>query len=171
MNKMIIAIIIVLALVTVASLGVTAWAIWGRDPGTVLAPDYAPKEEEKNQTPIEGDGGTKLDSPDGGGAVGLIYSKDIELDLGTKKASLMFGNPSRSNQDMVVQLVIQEEVILQSGRITPGNKVNSLALLKDAEKKLTKGGYDGKFVVLYYNQDTGEKAILKTEIPVTVTVK
>jgi hypothetical protein len=60
---------------------------------------------------------------------------------------------------------------LQSGRITPGNKVNSLALLKDAEKKLTKGGYDGKFVVLYYNQDTGEKAILKTEIPVTVTVK
>jgi hypothetical protein len=49
--------------------------------------------------------------------------------------------------------------------------VNSLALLKDAEKKLTKGGYDGKFVVLYYNQDTGEKAILKTEIPVTVTVK
>lgn len=171
MDKKIIIIIIALALITVSSIGVTAWAIWWRGPGIVLAPDYAPKDEEKNQTPIKGEGAGKLDAPEGGGAVGLIYSKQVTVDLGGKNATLMFGNPSRSNQDMVVQLVIQGETIVQSGRITPGNKVTSLALLKNAEKKLTAGGYEGKFVVLYYNRDTGEKAILKTEIPIVITVK
>ena len=171
MEKNIIIVIIVLAFVTVSSLGVTAWAIWWREPDVVLTPDYAPEEEEKNQTPIGGDGENKLESPTGGGAVGLIYSKQVTVDLAAKNASLMFGNPSRSNQDMVVQLMIRGEIIVQSGRITPGNKVTSLALLSGAEKKLAQGGYEGKFVVLYYNSDTGEKAILKTEIPIVISVK
>ncbi len=71
---------------------------------------------------------------------------------------------------MVVQLVIQDEILIQSGLITPGNKVQTLDLLNGAEKKLQPGGYDGKLVVLYYNQQNGEKAVLNTEISVTVTV-
>ena len=171
MDKKIIIIIISLAFITVASLGVTAWAIWWREPDVVLTPDYAPEDEEKNQTTIEGEGENKLEAPDGGGAVGLIYSKQVTVSLEEKKAVLMFGNPSRSSQDMVVQLMIRDEIIVQSGRITPGNKVTSLKLLNGAEKKLAAGGYEGKFVVLYYNRETGEKAILKTEIPIVITVK
>lgn len=38
------------------------------------------------------------------------------------------------------------------------------------EKRLTAGGYNGKFIVLYYDRTSGEKAMINTEIPVTVTV-
>ena len=162
--------IIILALVTAAAIGVSIWAVFFREKTPVLAPDYAPQETEQNASPIESDDGSKLDSPEGGGAVSLTYSKEVSIDLSDKKATLMFGNPSKSTQDMVLQLVIKDKVIIQSGRLTPGNQVTTLDLLKDAEKQLAAGGYDGKFVVLYYNQESGEKAMVNTEIPVTVTV-
>ncbi|MFR6562092.1 MAG: hypothetical protein ACLUR5_08915 [Eubacterium ventriosum] len=82
----------------------------------------------------------------------------------------MLANPTKSNQDMVLQLVIDDVVILQSGRLEPGNRVSALNLLDGAEKKLATGGYDGKIVVLYYDRTSGEKAMVNTEIPVTVTV-
>ena len=71
---------------------------------------------------------------------------------------------------MVLQLVIDDVVVLQSGRLEPGNKVSTLNLLDGAEKRLTAGGYDGKFVVLYYDRTSREKAMINTEIPITVTV-
>ena len=82
----------------------------------------------------------------------------------------MFANPTKSNQDMVLQLTIEDFVVLQSGRLEPGNRVTSLSLSDSAEKRLTAGGYNGKFVVLYYDRTSGEKAMINTEIPVTVTV-
>ena len=82
----------------------------------------------------------------------------------------MFANPSKSTADMVLQIVIKDTVIVQSGRLLPGNKVTALDLLDGAENQLAAGGYDGKFIVLYYDQQSGEKAMVNTEIPVTVTV-
>ena len=83
----------------------------------------------------------------------------------------MFANPGKSLQDMVVQIVIDETVIVQSGTLKPGNQVTTLNLLDGAEKQLQPGGYDGKFVVFYYDPDSGEKAVVNTEIPITITVQ
>lgn len=171
MNRKSIVIMAILAAVTVAAISVAVWAIWFRTPDIVLTPDYAPQEKEENQFPIEGDGGEKLEQPTGGGAVSLTYSDSATIDLSEKKAALIFGNPSKSNQDVIVQIVIQDEIIVQSGRITPGNKVTTLKLLKDAHQKLSAGTYHGKFTVLYYDPISGEKAILNTEIPITVAVQ
>ena len=137
---------------------------------SVLAPDYAPRETEKNAEPIGDDGDSKLDQPDGGGAVSLTYAKEVRIRLSEKTAQLLFANPTKSNQDMLLQLVINDTVILQSGRLTPGNRVSELELLAGMEKRLSAGGYNGKFVVLYYDRTSGEKAMVNTEIPVTVTV-
>ena len=82
----------------------------------------------------------------------------------------MFANPTKSNQDMVLCLVINDVVVLQSGRLTPGNKVSELNLIDGIEKRLDEGGYNGKFVVFYYDRTSGEKAMINTEIPVEVTV-
>ena len=162
--------IIILSVVTVAAVVVSAWALFFREETPVLAPDYAPQETESNAEPIEDDDTSKLDSPEGGGAVSLLYSTEVSIDLSDKKATLVFGNPAKSTQDMIIQLVIQDTVVIQSGRLTPGNQVATLDLLKDAEKLLVAGGYEGKFGVLYYTQQSGEKAMLNTEIPVTITV-
>ena len=96
-------------------------------------------------------------------------SKEVEINLSENKAKLLFANPSKSNQDMMLQIVIQDEVILQSGIISPGYQVKSLDLFDDVQ--LSEGNYEGKFVVYYYQKDTGEKAMLNTEIPLLISVK
>lgn len=162
--------LLLLLLITTSAVVVSIWAVFFRNQTPVLAPDYAPRETEKNAEPIGDDGDTKLDQPVGGGAVSLTYAKEVTIRLSDKSASLLFANPSKSNQDMVLQLVVGDVVLLQSGRLTPGNKVSVLSLLEGMEKRLSAGGYNGKFVVLYYDRTSGEKAMVNTEIPVTVTV-
>lgn len=161
--------ILLLLLVTIAAVGVSVWAIGSRGEETVLAPDYAPEVEEKAE-PLGDDGDEKLDQPEGGGAVSISYAKEVGISLSDKSASLLFANPTKSNQDMVLQLVIDDVVLLQSGKLEPGSMVTELTLLDGAEKRLAAGGYDGKFVVLFYDRASGEKAMVNTEIPVSVTV-
>ncbi len=167
-------IIIVLALITVAAVCVTMWALFLRKPSEddppILTPDYAPQQKEENAETIPNDTGDKMEHPEGGGAVSLTYSNQVTIDLSDKAASLYFANPGRSHQDMIVQIAIQDTIILQSGTLTPGHQIKLLKLLDGAEKMLQPGGYEGKFIVLYYDPTTGEKAIVNTEIPVTINV-
>ena len=121
---------------------------------------------------IPGDSGEKLESPEGGGSVSLTYSRDVTIDLSDGTATLYFANPGRSNQDMVLQVVIRDNVIVQSGTLAPGNQVQSLTLLQDAAAMLSPGSYEGNFTVLYYDPDTGEKAMNRyTYSPLTITVQ
>lgn len=162
--------ILILLLITVVALCVTIWAVFFREP-VVLAPDYAPQQEEQNAETIPDDSGEKMESPQGGGSVSLTYSNEVTIDLSDKTASLYFANPGKSNQDMVLQVLIQDTVIIQSGTLKPGNQVSTIDLLDGAAKQLQPGGYDGKFLVLYYSPETGEKAMVNTEIPITITVE
>ena len=129
-----------------------------------------PKSETGAESIAGDDTDTKLNAPEGGGAVSLTYSKEVDINLGTKKASLVFANPAKSTQDAVVQLVIRDTVILQSGSLAPGTQVTALDLTEGAETKLSAGVYDGRFVVSFYDRSTGRWATLNAEIPVTVTV-
>lgn len=170
MNKTAI-LIFLLCLITISAIAVSVWALFFREPDVILAPDYAPQEAEKHAQTIPNDNGDKMDSPEGGGAVSLTYSNQVSIDLSDEIAFLLFANPRKSKQDIVIQIVIQNEVIAQSGTLTPGHQVVILDLLKGAEQKLSAGGYEGKFVILYYDRESGEKAIVNTEIPIRITVK
>ena len=138
---------------------------------TTLAPDYAPVNEEKYAEDIGDDGDKNLDQAEGGGAVSLTYSTDVDISLDKKLATLFFANPSKSNQDMVLQIVVHDVVVAQSGTISPGKQIGKMDLLSSGARKLQAGGYDGKFVVLYYQPDTHEKTIVNTDIPVKITVR
>ena len=167
-------IIAILAVITVAALCVTMWALFLREPDdsnkVILAPDYAPQNKEENAETIPNDTGDKMENPEGGGAVSLTYSNEVTIDLSDKAAALYFANPGKSNQDMVIQIAIRDTVILQSGTLSPGNQVKLLNLLEGAEDMLQPGGYEGKFIVLYYDQTSGEKSMVNTEIPITINV-
>lgn len=169
-KKRLLILLLLLLLITITAVGVSIWAIWFRDSAPVLTPDYAPQQLEENAEPIGDSEDEKLPQSEGGGAVSLTYAKEVSIRLSDKTASLLFANPTKSNQDIVLQLVIDDVVILQSGRLEPGNRVTTLNLLDGAEKRLAAGGYNGKFAVLYYDRTSGEKAMVNTEIPVTVTV-
>ena len=169
-------IIAILAVITVTALCVTMWALFFREPSAgddnkvILNPDYAPQKQEQNAETIPNDTGDKMAPPEGGGAVSLTYSNEVKIDISDKAAGLYFANPGKSNQDMVLQVVIQDTVILQSGTLKPGHQVKLLNLLEGAEKMLQPGGYEGKFVVLYYDPISGEKSMVNTEIPITINV-
>ena len=161
--------IFLLLLITVSAVCVTVWALFFRTTDAVLTPDHAPVLEE-NAMPIPGDTGTPDDVQPGSGRVSLTYSNQVNIRLAKQTAQLLFANPGRSNQDMVLQLVIQDTVILQTGRLIPGNQITKLNMTADAAAMLAPGGYEGEFLVSYYDPSTGEKAIVNTRIPVSVTV-
>lgn len=164
-------IISVLCILTVIFLIVGVWFFFYNQAHKPLMPDYAPKELESNAQSMEDDDSQKLTNPEGGGAVSITYSKNISVDMSEQEVSLLIGNPSKSNQDIVFQVVAGDTVLAQSGRLMPGNAVKRLQLVRGLSEKLGEGGYDGKIIINYYNQLSGEKAILNTEIPVTITVE
>ena len=163
-------VILIFLLITITAVCVTIWAVFSRDAAPELAPDYAPQQTEENAETIPDDNGEKLESSDGGGAVSLTYSDQVSIDLNEKTVALLFANPNKSNQDMVLQIVVQDEVIVQTGTLKPGNQLKKLDLPERAAEQLSPGGYDGKFVVLYYDPTTAEKAIVNTEIPIRIAV-
>ena len=160
-----------LSLVTVAAVSVTVWSLFFREPTVTLAPDYMLPETEDTAQDIPGDSGDKAESESGGGSVSLSYSNQVSIDLSEEVAHLFFANPGRSNQNMLIQVVVQDQVIVQSGTLLPGKQVMKLNMLAGSAKKLSAGGYNGQFLVFYYDPETGERSILNTEIPIQITVK
>ncbi len=161
--------LLLLLLLLIVTIGITIWALFFRS-ATVLQPDYAPRKAEQHAHDIGDSGEQKLEQAQGGGAVSITYTTQVEVSLSAKQATVYFANPSKSNQDIVLQIVVQDVVIAQSGTISPGKQTEKLDLLEGAAEQLTPGGYNGNFVVLYYQPDTHEKTIVNTEIPVNITV-
>lgn len=165
-NKRTKIIIAVLCAITLLAVGVSIFALLHKDKPS----DYAPQQIEQNAEPIKDEDSTeKLEQQSGGGAVSLTYSNQVTLSLSKKTVSLMFQNPTRSNQDMKVEIVIDGKTIAESGRLEPGFKVDTLSEV-DTDK-LSAGTYEGKFVVSFYDAESGEKAVVNTEIPITITVE
>lgn len=169
-NKKWLLLLLLLLLLLIVAIGVTVWSLFFRAKPT-LTPDYAPRQEEQYVKDIGDSGDEKLPQAKGGGAVSLTYTTKVTVDISGRMASLYFANPSKSNQDIVLQIIVQDVVIAQSGTISPGKQLDRLALLEEAVPMLSAGGYNGWFKVLYYQPDTHEKTIVNTEIPVNITVE
>ena len=162
-------IIIILSLITLTAVGITVWALFFRRPAASSSADYAPRQVESNAETITGESEPSLEAPKGGGAVSLTYSDAVTISLSAREAAILFQNPAKSNQDIKLQLIIDSRVIAESGRLPAGYKLEKLSGV-DTDK-LAAGTYRGKYTVSYYDTTTGEKAILSTEIPVTITVR
>ena len=157
-----------LMLLLLLALSVGIWAAFFREP-EILEPDFALLEVDPNAEEMEGDGG-EASSSAGGGSVVLNYTYDVAVNLTSRRVDLYFGLPGRSNRDAVLQLVVDDTLLAQSGRLPPGYQVSRMTLNSDAARRLKEGVYNGELRILYYNDETGERAILDTKIEVTITV-
>lgn len=166
-------VIIILAVIIIALLLVTLWIVLKKDDSSgPIIPDYQPPETESNQNPIEGDDNSKLDAPEGGGAISIEYVNQVVVDLSDGMAYLSYSNPGKSTQNIVLRIEVQETAIVQSGVITPGNEVKALPLADGAAQKLQVGVYtNAVFRILSYDPATGEKAMVDTLAEITVTVQ
>ena len=106
----------------------------------------------------------------GGGTVSLTYSDAASIDLTAGQVTLLFANPEKSGWDATVCLVVGEREAARSDLLAPGEQVTQLPLLDDAEKDMAAGSCSGTLKVSFYHPQTGAKAMLDAEIPVTVTV-
>ena len=106
----------------------------------------------------------------GGGTVSLTYSDAASIDLTAGQVTLLFANPEKSGWDASVRLVVGDSEAARSELLTPGEQVTQLPLLEGAKKDLTAGSRSGTLKVSFYHPQTGAKAMLDAEIPVTVTV-
>ncbi len=178
-NNKILIILIILIAVTIVAVGVTVAVILnGNKKVSTIPPDYAPVETDDGMETIEGDDDEKLPVPEGGGSASITWGGSVKVDLSDKSVSLDYQNPGKSNEDALVQVVIinnpddpdDDLVIAQSGRVTPGHRVTSLEVINETEKQLAAGGYNGMLVIHHYDPVTGEKAMVETNLTVTITV-
>lgn len=141
----------------------------------VLTPDYQIAETEPNAFPSHTDE-EKLEVSQGGGAVAMIYSDQVIYNMATEQVSLSYTNPSSSTASIIIQVIIlapdgSEYLLAQSGAMNPGYAVNVLDSDLDSNIQLSQGVYNGIMRLLFYNPDTGERAIVNTEIDVDITVQ
>ena len=169
-----------LAIVLVAIIVIGAILLFGGDDGpdtpdgTVtipgITPDYPAPPEDEGAEDVEDDE-EKLEAPEGGGAVGMIYTTEVEIDLSDKKATILFANPNRSTHNVTVQLVVQDVVLAESGLLTPGKRITSLDLKDGINVPAGVYAENAKFVVRFYDPETNACSIVNSEIAVTVTVR
>lgn len=161
---------LLLLLIALAALGIAAWALLKPEDTAVIAPDFNLLQMEQNAESMPDDGTQRAPSAEGGGSVVLNFSYDVQVDLSEKKTELYFGLPQQSNKDAVLQVVVDDVLLCQSGRLPPGYQVRELPLQPAAAQRMEPGIYAGEIRVLYYNEQTGERAILDTKIEVNITV-
>ena len=128
-----------------------------------IVPDYPPQATDPNQSPMVNDPGGTLETELGGAGVNLTYTATATVDLSEGKVTLYYANPSKSTQDMVVSLVLDngDVVLCRSQRITAGNQIRELTLEDSAREALEIGGYNARYVVGCYDPNTNEKAVVE----------
>ena len=130
-------------------------------------PVIQPVPVDPNVGIIENDNSEKKESEDGGGSVTLTYSLNAKLTLSTGNIQMYFLNPNASNQDIVLSLYIVDDdstvKIAESGCIQPGYGLTEMKLIDNAAI-LSEGSYEGLFIVSFYQPQTGEKALVESNI-------
>ena len=112
-----------------------------------------------------------MDAPEGGGAIGMIYSDEVSIDLSDMKATLLFANPNRSTHNVSIQLIVQDVVLAESGLLLPSHRITSLDVKDGID--IPEGVYekDAKIVIRFFDPNTNECTIINSEILITLTVR
>lgn len=153
--------------VALLAICVAVWALFFRAPEAPTDPEISPVADE-HLTPTDDGDDEKMPQAEGGGAVNITYSNEVTISLADATAAVQITNPTRSNQSMLIQLIIQDVTVGQSGTIPPGNQLAVIPLNENIT--IEPGSYDGKFQLLFFDVKTNQQANLTTSIPVTIRI-
>ena len=153
--------------VALLAICIAVWALFFRAPETPADPEISPVADE-HLTPTDDGNDEKMPQAEGGGAVNITYSNEVTISLADAAATVQITNPTRSNQSMLIQLMIQDVKVGQSGTIPPGNQLAVIPLNENIT--IEPGSYDGKFQLLFFDVKTNQQANLTTSIPVTIRI-
>ena len=159
--------LILATIIALLAICVAVWALFFRAPEAPADPEISPVADE-HLTPTDDGDDEKMPQAEGGGAVNITYSNEVTISLADATATVQITNPTRSNQSMLIQLMIQDVKVGQSGTIPPGNQLAVIPLNENIT--IEPGSYDGKFQLLFFDVKTNQQANLTTSIPVTIRI-
>lgn len=159
--------LILATLIALLAVCVAVWALWFRAPTSPAEQDISPVADE-HLTPTDDGDDEKMPQAEGGGAVNITYSNQVTVSLADAAANVQITNPTRSNQSMLIELMIQDVKVGRSGTIPPGNQLTVIPL--DENVTLDPGKYSGMFHLLFFDTETNAQASLETNIPVNIIV-
>ena len=159
--------LILATIIALLAICVAVWALFFRAPEAPADPEISPVADE-HLTPTDDGDDEKMPQAEGGGAVNITYSNEVTISLADAAATVQITNPTRSNQSMLIQLMIQDVKVGQSGTIPPGNQLAVIPLNENIT--IEPGSYDGKFQLLFFDVKTNQQANLTTSIPVTIRI-
>lgn len=132
------------------------------------APIVLPLSVDSSEESIEDDASVEQESEKSGGSVRLTYSLDAELSLSTGNIRIYFLNPGVSNHDIALSLYIVDGEntikIAESGLVQAGYGLENMQFIENAAV-LSEGSYMAMFGVSFYDPETGEKALVESNIP------
>ena len=159
--------LILATIIALLAICVAVWALFFRAPEAPADPEISPVADE-HLTPTDDGDDEKIPQAEGGGAVNITYSNEVTISLADATAAVQITNPTRSNQSMLIQLMIQDVKVGQSGTIPPGNQLAVIPLNENIT--IEPGSYYGKFQLLFFDVKTNQQANLTTSIPVTIRI-
>ena len=137
------------------------------DEVVVIIPDHPLPDIDNLLQKVEGDDSQKVESEEGGGSVSMIYTLSANITLSSGEIDMHFVNPNASNHDVVIELYIlsnnKEYIVARSGRIPAGNKLSKMNKI-EGSATLQEGVYSGLYKVIFYNPQTGERALVESAI-------
>jgi len=160
---------IVLILIAILMFGASMFIFINKDDSKK---DYAPSSADPGAVKIDEDESNVSSS---GSKVSLKYKSEAIVNLEKDKVELFFQNPSRSNQNVTLEVRAseldnpdEEFTIAKSNIIPVGYGIYELSLYDDVNLK--KGSYSGRIIVNYYDAKTEEMASVNTNIPIAIEV-
>ena len=167
--------LILATVVALLAICVAVWALFFRAPETPADPEISPVADE-HLTPTDDGDDEKMPQAEGGGAVNITYSNEVTISLTDATAAVQITNPTRSNQSMLIQLMIQDVKVGQSGTIPPGNQLTVIPLdenitlepgkCKAGEEKNTEGPKDAEPAPETAPQEEPAEAVKEAASPV-----
>lgn len=169
MNKRIKAIIGLLMLMLVLTIGISIWAVFFKEDRILIPDNINNVQNDDNLAGYDtGDPSNGEEAKTEENRISLTYSPNVEISLSNETVDLFFANPSKSNQDIVIYIAIQDKVICQSGAISPGYQLTRMDL--NNASILTVGSYSGEMRAYCYDEKTGEKSMVNSVMPVNIEV-
>ncbi len=144
----------------------------------VPPPDYEPVTEDRAIIPNLPD--DKPFTRSNENKASYEVPKTINVDADTLTATdnqYVIQNPSRgANYDFVAAIYMTDNrgekvEVYKSGNIPVGYHISTLTLTPPDGITLAPGTYDAEIVFSFYQQDTGEKGMIDSNVPITIRIK
>lgn len=152
----------------ILTLVIIVLAIWLLMNKQVTVMNYNVPPKDVNAVKVKGDTPVTVDVEDGKDYGEVTWMQDVELSISGKIATFYFQNPSTSQLNMVVHLVVGDKELAASNLIEPGYELTKITDVDTSG--LEPGVYDGVIRADNYNPETNERSIMATEMEVKVNI-